>query len=254
MKKSMIDWWRFSSTLRRFERLVPERGTFFYQDLDGVATGRRPREEIIVDLCRGKSVLHFGFTDAPLTRERLAGGNLLHTRILGCARLAYGLDIDAEAMEIYREITGDGRFSILDIESDNAPVPPIDERFDVILFGETLEHLRNPGMALTRLRALCEKSPGSILVLTVPNAFSAMGFVAASGGVEVVHPEHYAYYSPVTLRNLLTAHGFADIRLTMCPYHDHGVVAPGVTQDCVLATATFPAAAAAPAHGAGSGP
>ena len=254
MKRSALEWWRYFSTLRRFERLVPERGTYFYQELEGVTTDRRAREEIIVDLCRDKDVLHFGFTDAPLTRERLAGGNLLHTRILACARSAYGIDIDAKAMAIYHELTGDNRYSLLDIESDDVPVPPIDARVDVVLFGETLEHLRNPGMALARLRALCATTPGCALVLTVPNAFSAMGFVAASGGVEVVHPEHYAYYSPVTLRNLLAAHGFADIRLTMCPYQDHGVVAPGVTQDCVLATATVPAATAAPPRGAGSGP
>jgi Methyltransferase domain len=242
--KSVADWWRLMTTLRKAERLLPEPGTFFYQDLKDVRVDRRPREELIVELCRGKNVLHFGFTDAPLTRERLAGGNLLHTRIRAVANRTHGVDIDEPAMAVYREITSDSRYSKLDIESDDPPAPAIEEPFDLIVFGETLEHLRNPGLALGRLRALCAKNPGCVLCTTVPNAFSTVGFTAASRGVELVHPEHYAYYSPVTLHNLLAAHGFGDIRITVCPYQAHGFDVAGVADDCVLATSN--AAAAAP--------
>jgi SAM-dependent methyltransferase len=249
---SVAGWWRLLSTLRKAERLLPAPGTFFYQELEDVRVDRRPREEIIVELCRGKNVLHFGFTDAPLTRERLTGGNLLHTRIRAVAKRTYGVDIDEPAMTIYREITGDARFSRLDIESDEAPEPAIDESFDLVVFGETLEHLRNPGLALGRLHALCAKNPGCVLCTTVPNAFSTVGFTAASRGVELVHPEHYAYYSPVTLRNVLAAHGFGDIALTVCPYQSHGFDVAGIADDCVLATSK--AAAAAPGRGAVSSP
>ena len=129
---------------------------------------------------------------------------------------------------------------------------PADSPLDVIVFGETLEHLRNPGLALARLRALCARNPRCVLCTTVPNAFSTTGFIAAASGVEIVHPEHYAYYSPVTLRNLLAAHGFGDIHVTVCPYQDHGFAVAGITDDCVLATAK--AASAAPGRGAGSSP
>lgn len=250
--RSVAGWWRLLTTLRKAERLLPAAGTFFYQDLKEVRVDRRPREEIIVELCRGKNVLHFGFTDAPLTRERISGGNLLHTRILAVANRTYGVDIDEPAMAIYREMTGDPRFSKLDIEADDAPAPAIDESFDLIVFGETLEHLRNPGLALGRLRALCEKNPGCVLCTTVPNAFSTVGFTAASNGFELVHPEHFAYYSPVTLRNLLAAQGFVDIVVTVCPYQAHGFDVAGIADDCVLATAK--AAAAAPGLGTVSSP
>jgi hypothetical protein len=242
--RSATGWWRLLTTLRKAERLLPAPGTFFYQDVKDVHMDSRPREEIIVEMCRGKNVLHFGFTDAPLTRERIGGGNLLHTRIRAVANQTYGVDIDEPAMAIYREITGDSRYSKLDIESDDAPVPAVDESFDLIVFGETLEHLRNPGLALGRLRALCAKYPGCVLCTTVPNAFSTVGFTAASSGVELVHPEHYAYYSPVTLRNMLAAHGFDDIAVTVCPYQAHGFAVAGIADDCVLATAK--AAATAP--------
>jgi hypothetical protein len=247
-----MSWWRLLTTLRKAERLLPAPDTYFYQDLTQVRVDRRPREEIIVELCRGKDVLHFGFTDAPLTRERIDGGNLLHTRIRAVAKKTYGVDIDEPAMEIYQAMTGDSRFSRLDIESDDAPAPAIDEAFDLIVFGETLEHLRNPGLALGRLRALSANNPGCVLLTTVPNAFSTVGFVAASRGFELVHPEHYAYYSPVTLRNLLAAHGFGDIVVTVCPYQAHGFDVAGIADDCVLATAK--AAAAAPGLGTVSSP
>jgi methyltransferase family protein len=250
--RSAAGWWRLLTTLRKSERLLPAPGTFFYQDVKDVRVDRRPREEIIVEMCRGRNVLHFGFTDAPLTRERIGGGNLLHTRIRAVANRTYGVDIDEPAMAIYREITGDSRYSRLDIESDDAPVPAIDESFDLIVFGETLEHLRNPGLALGRLRVLCAKYQDCVLCTTVPNAFSTVGFISASNGVELVHPEHYAYYSPVTLRNLLAAQGFGDIAMTVCPYQVHGFDVAGITDDCVLATAK--AAAAAPGRGAVSSP
>jgi hypothetical protein len=250
--RSAAGWWRLFTTLRKAERTLPEPGTFFYQELKDVRVDRRPREEIIVELCRGKNVLHFGFTDAPLTRERIGGGNLLHTRIRAVAKRTYGVDIDVAAMAIYREITGDDRFSRLDIESDAAPVPAIQESFDLIVFGETLEHLRNPGLALGRLRVLCAQNPACMLCTTVPNAFSTVGFTAATRGVELVHPEHYAYYSPVTLRNLLAAHGFTEVEVTVCPYQPRGFAVAGIADDCVLATAK--AAAAAPDRGAVSSP
>ena len=88
---------------------------------------------------------------------------------------------------------------------------PTVRAFDLILFAEILEHLRNPGLALDNLRQLCATHHCKLCV-TVPNALSVVAFTNALRGIESVHPDHCAYYSPHTLRKVLLDSGFTDVR------------------------------------------
>jgi len=78
--------------------------------------------------------------------------------------------------------------------------------FEVVVAGELLEHLPNPGRCLTGVRDLLE--PNGSLVVTVPNSFSLKGLMRVARGVELVHPDHVAYFSPVTMRRLLEKCGY----------------------------------------------
>lgn len=79
-------------------------------------------------------------------------------------------------------------------------------RPDVIVCGEILEHLSNPGWFLTRLR---REYPGVPVVVSVPNAFSAGGQAWLKKGIENVNRDHVAWYSPKTLAVLLGRCGYA---------------------------------------------
>lgn len=79
------------------------------------------------------------------------------------------------------------------------------ESFDVIICGEVVEHLSNPGWFLTRLR---RQFPGVPVVITVPNAFGATAHAHAKRGVENVNADHVAWYSPRTVKTLVERAGF----------------------------------------------
>jgi len=221
----------------RWRKYVKDGDSVFFHGLEDVERSPVMREERIVELCRGRRVAHFGFADAPFTAEKARAGELLHQRIDEVAESVYGLDVDEAAIEIYREVTGDERNGVLDVQVRAPLYPELEDSFDVVVFGETLEHLKNPGIALENLHALCEANPGCELCVTVPNAFSVMSFIAATNGNELVHPDHYSYYSPVTLRNLLQAHGFGDVQISLYSYNPAALAAPGITSSGVIAIA-----------------
>lgn len=193
------------------------------------------REEYLVAACHGRRVLHFGFLDNPITREKISNGTLLHTRIAGVAKALYGVDVDSVNLEEYRRLTGDDANTVQNLLRPESDVSFLSGRFDLILFPEVLEHLANPGAALAKLKEIMVENPGSTLIITVPNAYSLPHFVSACNNIELVHSDHYYYFSPVTLRKLLADSGFEHIDI-MLYAHDHRFIgSPGLTEHGVIA-------------------
>ena len=93
---------------------------------------------------------------------------------------------------------------------ENLQAVKLDETFDVIVAGEMIEHLNNPGLFLNGIKRFM--TPETDLVITTINAYSGLRFayyfLRGKGGVrEAVHPDHVAYYSYSTLNLLLKRHG-----------------------------------------------
>src|SRR5690606_36892022 len=78
--------------------------------------------------------------------------------------------------------------------------------FDVIVAGEVLERIPNPGIFLDQA-AKCLR-PGGILVVTVPNAFNCISLFGLFRSREVVHRDHCFYFSAKTLARLGSIVGF----------------------------------------------
>lgn len=76
---------------------------------------------------------------------------------------------------------------------------------DVIVCGEVIEHLSNPGWFLMRLK---RTYPGVPVVITVPNAFTSVGRAHLANSVENVNRDHVAWYSWKTLSALLERVGY----------------------------------------------
>lgn len=93
----------------------------------------------------------------------------------------------------------------LDLDDGAAVLPSPAWTPEVIVCGEVIEHLTNPGWFLTRLK---RQFPGVPVLITVPNAFAAAGHQHAERGVENVNIDHVAWYSPRTLMTLLEKVGF----------------------------------------------
>lgn len=166
------------------------------------------RVGFITSQCRGQSVLHLGCTNFPYTAQVLASGTLLHAQIQAVASRVVGFDADAEGLaELGRLGIGD----LYQADLERLDEVALDETFDVIVAGEIIEHLANPGLFLAGVRRFMR--PTSRLVVTTVNAYCGLRFVLYAvrgrGGVqEPVHPDHVAYYSYATLRRLLEGHGF----------------------------------------------
>ncbi len=157
------------------------------------------RTDFIKTACIGKKVLHLGCTNYPYTKESLENDILIHLEIEKVAKELYGFDFDQKGIDILRESGGTNLFRA---DLEKLEDVPLDEIFDVIIAGEMIEHLSNPGLFLKGIQRFMNDKTN--LVITTINAYSAMRFMiyglrGRGGAIEPVHPDHVAYYSYKTL-------------------------------------------------------
>lgn len=166
------------------------------------------RVPYLLDRCRDRRVLHLGCTNWPYGEKALADGSLLHVQLAGVTRELHGLDADAEGLARLAQ-RGIPHLHRGDLEALDAT--PFDVAFDVIVAGEVIEHLSNPGRFLEGVRRLMQ--PSTTLIITTVNAYCGFRGVLyalrSRGGIrEPVHPDHVAYYSYATLTGLVKRAGF----------------------------------------------
>jgi 2-polyprenyl-3-methyl-5-hydroxy-6-metoxy-1,4-benzoquinol methylase len=159
------------------------------------------KHEFVIQQCKGKRVLHLGCVDAGVLEEKWQAGILLHQRLATVATELWGFDIDSAGIQFLQSkgiphlVAGDGSRV-----EDLAPLQGI--IFDVIVAGEVVEHLLNPGLFLDAIKTLM--TPGvSELIVTVPNAYGIDSLVALLRGLEYVHPDHNYWFSYRTITNLI---------------------------------------------------
>lgn len=115
------------------------------------------------------------------------------------------LDIGSSGLlrDVLKEVcklTGIDKDAGSDIRCDVEFEPMPEGDYDIVVAGEILEHLSNPGMFLDNL-----KRYSCPIIITVPNAFSHN---SGRTGTENVNPEHVAWYSFNTLKALVERHGY----------------------------------------------
>lgn len=220
------------------QKMVKWSDEFFLHDFSSIENQVVERTEYLLEVCRGKRVLHFGFLDALITMEKINSGAMLHERIKKVSSFAYGIDIASDLLKKYREISGDFNNGILDIQEKDCDLLQIpNSDYQVIVLGEVLEHLGNPQGALCNIKKICEMNLNAVVYITVPNAFSFGNFCAALSGREIVHPDHYYYFSPSTLQKIVLDSGFESVELLF--YKGDGVM-PGITKNGLIAVCRLP--------------
>lgn len=167
------------------------------------------RVSFLLRAAEGRSVLHLGCTNHPYTESSVAAGTLLHARLAASAFSLTGLDSDQEGIaELAKYDFGPIHHADLENLDDAA----IEATYDVIIAGEVIEHLTNPGGFLRGVKRFM--TADSVLILTTINAYCGMRFaqyaLRGRGGVaEPVHPDHVAYYSYKTLRRMVEMGGLS---------------------------------------------
>lgn len=178
------------------------------------------RVDFIKEACRGKKVLHLGCTNYPYTDDAIANNMLLHFELEKIASELYGFDFDKAGLDIIERA---GAKNVFEADLEQLQNVVLDETFDVIIGGEMIEHLSNPGLFLSGIKRFMR--PDTQLVITTINAYCAMRFLiyglrGKGGKNEPVHPDHVSYYSYTTLKLMLERHGF---KMNEFHFYDIGI-------------------------------
>jgi len=141
----------------------------------------------------GRRVLDLGCRYGALTRWYLDGNDVV------------GMDVDREALAEAAKLGIETHWG--DVE-EAFPFP--DASFDVVVAGELLEHVREPGAVVGEARRVLR--PGGRLVASVPNAFRFKNRVRfALGRRPETDPTHLHIFRPDDVRALLR--GWDDVEL-----------------------------------------
>lgn len=165
------------------------------------------RVDYLLEQARGRRTIHVGFVDSRCTEYHQAHDAWLHAMLDAQASSLVGLDIDREGVENARR---EG-FDAYTVDCrDTAAVGALGlEPADVVIAGEIIEHLDDPGDFLDGLAGLVNER--GVLVVTTPNAHGLFNAVASIAGFELNHPDHVTMFSWYTLANLLRRHGWEPV-------------------------------------------
>ena len=152
----------------------------------------------ILRICAGKKILHIGCTDMPYTLLR--GENLLHKQLAGVTKpeSLWGIDINEEGVQLLRSM---GFEHVIHGNAENLSSELRQEHFDIVLAGEIIEHVLNPGLFLESIISIMTEK--TELLLTTVNASSFKQFLHSMIREEKVHQDHHFYFSYRTLKQLM---------------------------------------------------
>lgn len=166
------------------------------------------RWEFILARCRNKRVLHLGCIGETegTTADKISAmisERVIHALIRKRAGYVIGIDHDFSTVEALRRL-GYEEIVYGDVTSlDNLGMS---ETFDVIVCGDLIEHLSNPGSMLDGIKRFMQRE--SELIVTTPNSFGGLNFLRYLFGSYREGNDHVISFNPYTLSNLLKRHGF----------------------------------------------
>jgi len=158
------------------------------------------RDKFLQQYVAGKKVLHGGCVDSELLGERLKEKILLHDLLGVTASRLVGVDVDSEGIEQMLKM-GYKDVYCADFESWI-----FDEKFDVIVLGEIIEHIDNCGLFLQSVMRFC--TPETEVVITTPNNYYFLFWIYSFFGKESIHPDHNYLFSFNSIRSLLGKFNF----------------------------------------------
>ena len=168
----------------------------------------KDRFEVIGTYVRDKSVLDVGCVDARPAREKTDDRlerkpDLLFQRLTEAGADVLGIDIDREGVEILQRRGFAAQWA-------NAEDMDLGRRFEVIVAGEIIEHMENPGRFLENMKR--HLSPDGFLIISTPNPFYVQqAWKIWRYGRPSVNEDHTCWFDPITLERLLRRTGFVPV-------------------------------------------
>ncbi len=175
------------------------------------------RVEYILDAVKGKTVLDIGCAGT--------NGNCdLFKKIMVAAHKAYG--IDSQENELTKAMPNVEQFNIDEMLPRDVFLPLFYD-IELVIAGELLEHLSNPGALLGAIRTAYSHAD---LLITVPNAFSASAIKHIQKGTECVNIDHTCWFSWRTLKTLVERYGYSVDEVKW--YNGKPLIAEGIVFLC----------------------
>lgn len=155
------------------------------------------RNAFLITKIKDKNILDIGCIDHKI--ENFNSENSLHHFLKNNSKKVLGMDYMRKEVNILKKKGHN-------IVYGNAEKFKFKSKFDVIVAGELIEHLNNPGNFLLSAKNALTKN-GSIFI-TTPNAFSLRNLVFSILLVDPpVNEEHTMYFDPMTLKRLVNNNG-----------------------------------------------
>jgi 2-polyprenyl-3-methyl-5-hydroxy-6-metoxy-1,4-benzoquinol methylase len=178
---------------------------------------KNSRDNIILNLCTGKKVLHIGACDYPHTLKKINNKSLLQIKINEVTQYCIGIDIDKNSIKLCKKY-GVNNIVFCDLISKHKVTFEYD--FDVIVFGEAIEHIVDLKNFINYLKAYM--SDKTKLIISTPNAYFIGNFINAFRSFESNHEDHVYSFTPHTLVNNLKKNGLKlqpPIYFTLLDHH-----------------------------------
>ena len=172
-------------------------------------TSQVDRDAYLLDICRGKKVLHLACAAWPATQMWCDDGSLPHLKMLQVADRVAGFDWSRPGLEILKRqsVPDLHLLNLLEVDQVEKGWQELGFEPELIVAGELLEHLDRAGLVLENCRRVM--SGKCKMVITVPNAFSIRSLLHVLRGYEKVAPDHVSYYSYSNVRELAERNGFS---------------------------------------------
>lgn len=150
----------------------------------------------IVELAKGKRVLNIGCCGS----DALTNTNSVHGQFANVSDYCVGIDIFEEGI---KKMQSDG----LNVSVANAENFNLNETFDLVVLGDVIEHVSNPGRVFDMANQHLKDD--GLLAVTTPNPFALTLMVKRILGKSFkVNNEHICWFDPVLLSFLLDRSGF----------------------------------------------
>lgn len=159
------------------------------------------RDKNIIDLVKDKKVLHLGcvgFADLKTSERVELAKESLHFKLTEIAD-TMGIDYCSDAIQYYQEKNIFNNVLFGDVEK--LEDVDIKDTFDVIVAGDILEHLSNPGSMLKGISRFCNKN--TVVIITTPHSFGLLNYIRFIFGRFVEGNEHLMTFNVKNILNLL---------------------------------------------------
>ncbi|MCO6499798.1 MAG: methyltransferase domain-containing protein [Vicingus serpentipes] len=160
------------------------------------------RKDEIIKYCKDKSVLHLGFIQhSEFYEQKIKENDWLHGKIAEVSKKLVGIDYLEKDVNIISEKYGYECYfgDVMDMDGIECS-----EKFEVIICGELIEHIENPGLMLEGVKRFMDSE--SILIITTPNPWMDTRIKLIKNGQledKWLNKEHVSWFSFETLKQLL---------------------------------------------------